>query len=648
MDEKEFDVFISYSRKDYVDENKKVIPGNIVSQIKTTLDENNISYWMDEKGIYNDDEYARLIATYIQRCKIFLFVSTENSNASEWTSDEIATARMYKKKIMLFKYDDSFYNETVIRFIAKLDYIDYLVNPDHALTKLIVSIRKYLNELEEAIRREEELKLLILREDLERIRKELEETKRREEELKFQILCEEQERIRKEQEDAHAYEDIHIEILGVEEEPSGSSEDNQISLEISGTDVDVVDVEGDDKFDIMATDTNWNEAIEQDEIVDISDSKSIGDFERTVCDPFDYPGEPGNCDPFDYPGEPGNFDTESAIPPPPPGCSCDGSFSRRDRVDDYAATAAGPVDGIQNKPKTYLPKAEMAYAGDESPKRSIWSKLFGRKKKEVVEESVYSSVFAPAEIKLRSHLIVQVYLHLLEETETVSHLAVESDRSALRRDYIPLQCRLKKGDKVDMLLNLYGETLLMSDKKSVVWQGSFTKCSFDYFVPKDIGMDELSCVALLTVNEIPVGEMRFIIKIVETPRILTPEIIVHKYNKVFISYSHQDESKVKFLHEGLVMGGVPHFFDRSYLKPGDIFPKVIQDYINSADLFVLCWSENASKSEYVDKERRQALERAFPQVKPQHEAKLSIYPISIEPRAELPNDMKDNYHFGEM
>lgn len=240
------------------------------------------------------------------------------------------------------------------------------------------------------------------------------------------------------------------------------------------------------------------------------------------------------------------------------------------------------------------------------------------------------------------------YLHLYEETERVKALARESDEDAERRDYIPLQCKLKKGGKVDVLLNIYGETLLMSDKKSVIWQGAFTKCSFDYFVPKGIDVDELSCVALLTVNNIPVGEMRFITKIVESPRKLNPEIIAHKYNKVFISYSHQDESKVKFLHEGLAMGGVPHFFDRSYLKPGDIFPKVIQDYINSADLFVLCWSENASKSEYVDKERKQALERAFPQVKPQQEAKLSIYPMSIEPRAELPSDMKEYYHFGEI
>ena len=260
----------------------------------------------------------------------------------------------------------------------------------------------------------------------------------------------------------------------------------------------------------------------------------------------------------------------------------------------------------------------------------------------------YSSIYAPAEVKPKSRMQIQVYLHLYAETEIVKSLAQESDKNAERRDYIPLQCKLKKGDKVDVQLNIYGESLLVSDKKSVVWQGSFTKCSFDYFVPKDIDVDELSCMALLSVNGIPVGEMRFITKIVESPRQLNPEIIAHKYNKVFISYAHKDEAKVNSFHEGLKLAGIEHFFDRTYLKTGDIFPQVIRDYINSADLFVLFWSENASKSEYVDKERKQALERAFPQVKPQQEAKLSIYPMSIEPRAELPSDMKDNYHFGEI
>ena len=32
----------------------------------------------------------------------------------------------------------------------------------------------------------------------------------------------------------------------------------------------------------------------------------------------------------------------------------------------------------------------------------------------------------------------------------------------------------------------------------------------------------------------------------------------------------------------------------------------------------------------------------------QEEERLSIYPKSIEPRSELPGDMRENYHFGEI
>ena len=272
------------------------------------------------------------------------------------------------------------------------------------------------------------------------------------------------------------------------------------------------------------------------------------------------------------------------------------------------------------------------------------SRLF---KKHVINE-VYSSVFSPGEVKRATHMLVQVYLHLPEETNEVQTLAQEADKNAKRRDYIPLSIQLKKGDMVDVLFGIYGETLLMSEKKSVIWMGSFTKCTFVFYVSNDLDIEELSCMAMLSVNGIPAGEIRFITKVVEKPRQLNPEILSHKYNKVFISYSHLDESKVRFLHEGLELGAVPHFFDRKYLKAGDVFPQVIKDYINSADLFILCWSENASKSEYVKKERLQAMKRAFPQIQPESAAKLRIYPMSIEPRVELPKDMKDNYHFTEL
>lgn len=314
---------------------------------------------------------------------------------------------------------------------------------------------------------------------------------------------------------------------------------------------------------------------------------------------------------------------------------------RHERIDDFAATCERPID--MPTPKTYQPTRELSETFHNNSKKSIWHRIF--RKKEKIDNIVYSSIFAPAEVTRATHVLIQVYLHLLQESRLVQALANEADKNAERRDYMPLQCKLTEGDKVDVLMNIYGESLLMSESKRIVWQGSFSKCSFDYLMPKEIAVDELSCLALLSVNGTPVGEMRFIIHVVEKPKQLNSEIFSKQYQKIFISYAHQDESQVEPMARAYKAQGVEYFFDRHYLKPGDIFPLKIQEFIDSADLFILCWSANAANSNYVELERQRALKRAYPKVKPFEKAPLHIYPIMIEPHADMPADMRDTYNF---
>lgn len=93
--------------------------------------------------------------------------------------------------------------------------------------------------------------------------------------------------------------------------------------------------------------------------------------------------------------------------------------------------------------------------------------------------------------------------------------------------------------------------------------------------------------------------------------------------------------------------GADYFFDRDKLAAGDIYEEEIFRYIDNADLFILCWSANAARSEYVSKEMAHALLRAYPQLSRQ-DAKLKIYPISIKPRAAYPQNMIDIYNFEEI
>ena len=241
-------------------------------------------------------------------------------------------------------------------------------------------------------------------------------------------------------------------------------------------------------------------------------------------------------------------------------------------------------------------------------------------------------------------MLTQVYFHLFEEVAEVQSLAKRADRNTQRRYYMPISLKLKKGDKLDVEFNVYGRKCLMSERKTLVWQGSMTHCYFDYFVPEEIDVVELSCEANIYVNGAMIGDMRFLTQIVKAPRTINPNITSRCFSRIFISYAHQDAPQIKLLALAYKAQGVDYFYDRDSLAPGDVYEEKIFDYIDNADLFVLCWSENAAASDYVSKEKAYALLRAYPQIS-YNDATLKICPISIEPRAELPSDMKGIYNF---
>ena len=140
------DVFISYSRKDYIDGNGKIIKNNAISKIKHALNEESISCWFDEDGIYSGDEFASIITKAIRTSSVFLFISSKNSNESLWASNEIAVAMAYRKPIIPFRIDDSPYNDSVMMKIVALDYIE-CKEINRAITQLIKAIRYHLSHI---------------------------------------------------------------------------------------------------------------------------------------------------------------------------------------------------------------------------------------------------------------------------------------------------------------------------------------------------------------------------------------------------------------------------------------------------------------------------------------------------------------------
>ena len=245
-------------------------------------------------------------------------------------------------------------------------------------------------------------------------------------------------------------------------------------------------------------------------------------------------------------------------------------------------------------------------------------------------------------------MMVQVFLYKEGEERYVASKANEVDPDAERKNYTPLSVELKEGDKVKISLQVSNKDIQVEDPvQEITWQGRITDCQFAMYISNEFNASTILATVVLSVNGAPVGRMMFKTKVVDNPRKLHTEIVSKSFHKIFISYSHKDESRVKYLAEAYKAQGVDYFFDRHYLKAGDVYPLKIQQYIDSADLFILCWSKNAAESDYVTLERNRAMSHAYPQVT-MDKASITIHPISIEPRAAFPQDMDSIYNFEEV
>lgn len=254
---------------------------------------------------------------------------------------------------------------------------------------------------------------------------------------------------------------------------------------------------------------------------------------------------------------------------------------------------------------------------------------------------INTCLYAPSEVFPNKSFIIRVYMYLSNEQDAIDSKVKEIDPKAVKKEYKPLDIPVRNGDRLMVQLNLSDGIECKNTSKTVIWRGHYTDFSFMAKLI-DASQKSVEGTAYVFVNDVPAGEMLFTINVVDTkPRELYTRVESHRFSKIFISYAHQDESQVRGIAEGCRMLGKDYFFDRHSLQAGDIFKDKILDYINNADLFVLCWSKNAAQSEWVKIEREHALRLI-------HEGKssLSIYPLCLRPEAPLPPDMSDKYNFG--
>lgn len=140
MEQKKYDIFISYSRKD----TKQVL------SIVQSLHEKNFTIWIDKDGIESGDAFKSVIVHAIKNSDVFLFFSSRNSNESSWTVKEVNTAVHLKKYIIPVRLDDADYDDSILFDLVGLDFVDLSIEEkrEAALNKLINTLFGKITPLE--------------------------------------------------------------------------------------------------------------------------------------------------------------------------------------------------------------------------------------------------------------------------------------------------------------------------------------------------------------------------------------------------------------------------------------------------------------------------------------------------------------------
>ncbi len=132
-DNKELDVFISYSRKDTA----------VADEITQALDAAGVSYFIDRQGITGGMEFPEILAQAIVECKVFLYLASENSYQSKFTNSEITFAFNKKEKNRILPYiiDDS---ELPIGLQFVFSGINWRNRAQHPISTLVADLRTLL------------------------------------------------------------------------------------------------------------------------------------------------------------------------------------------------------------------------------------------------------------------------------------------------------------------------------------------------------------------------------------------------------------------------------------------------------------------------------------------------------------------------
>jgi uncharacterized protein YjbI with pentapeptide repeats len=265
-------------------------------------------------------------------------------------------------------------------------------------------------------------------------------------------------------------------------------------------------------------------------------------------------------------------------------------------------------------------------------------------------DPVDCSVFAPPSVRTGDWLMVQIFIHRPDQTEEAGDLAKELDEEARRRGFQTLEMEIERGAVLNVEIRVPGIKFDVPIL-DLRWLGRPTYVAFRTLVPDAASVGIVAGNVTVRRGDVPIGSITLKITILgphEPPPMRTALLPVaesaRRYRKAFISYASPDRPEVLKRVQMLRLARIRYFQDVLKLEPGDRWERKLYHHIDRSDLFLLFWSTNAKKSEWVLKETLYAKSRkgSDPNAPP------DIVPVIIEgPPVPAPPDELSDLHFND-
>jgi hypothetical protein len=230
---------------------------------------------------------------------------------------------------------------------------------------------------------------------------------------------------------------------------------------------------------------------------------------------------------------------------------------------------------------------------------------------ETTLDHVHFTVTAPTTCAIGEDGELIVWAHLKRHEKLVlrkamAALGIHALHKLLFRSVGPVP--IERGSVLSVSLDVE-EVQVRRPHNRINWTGEIDNAFFIVSVPKNAAEGTRRAVCYVKVDGMGVGGIDFVVRVAARKgkkTDLQPEFSQHR--SAFASYASEDRDLVLAAVAGMKKRSpqLQVFLDVMSLRSNDDWQERLMDEIGKADIFYLFWCSHALKSEWVDKEWRQA------------------------------------------